>query len=160
MLHLRCARPNTPIQTSRRRVGLASNATLLLVEEESRRDNQEAGLMSAKGQGSLLVLVSIIQCSHQYSIRRASVAATYPQLHTHHADVKLRASHQTSIIMYINNYTTQPSSTQTGHWTLELSTNLHEVSHCLEKFPTGAISLMKVPTCANRMKYLFRYYAK
>ena len=138
MLHLRRARPNT--QASRRWVGLASNATLLLVEEESRRDNQEAGLMSAKGQGSLLVLVSIIQCSHQYSIRRASVAATYPQLHTHHADVKLRASHQTSIIMYINNYTTQPSSTQTGHWTLELSTNLHEVSHCLEKFATGAIS--------------------
>ena len=139
---MRRARLNT--QASRRWVGLASIATLLLVEEKSRRDNQGAGLMSAKGQGSLLVLVSIIQCSYQYSIRRASVAATYPQLHTHHADVKLRASHQTSIIMYINNYTTQPSSTQTGHWTLELSTNLHEVSYCLEipveKFATGAIS--------------------
>ena len=61
----------------------------------------------------------------------------------------------------------EPFPVRSGHGDLglagpgvELTTDLREVAHCLEKAPTMAFSLLKVPTWAFTSKNLLRHYAK
>ena len=45
-------------------------------------------------------------------------------------------------------------------YSLELSTNIREVSQCPETAPTEALSLFKAPSSAFTIKNLLRHYAK
>ena len=49
----------------------------------------------------------------------------------------------------------------TGAWSrIELPTNIREVSQCLEKAPTRALSLLKLPNSAFIIKNVLRHHAK